>query len=205
MSCALQITQCTPYPFLKSANGQCIPLPHVDDVLCLSHRSCLDGVLALQLKSRYKISLDMPGDELSFLKRQRMMLNKQNWQSRAIPILDRLFERLKINKGLNPKSILGHPLLDEFDNSAVLDQEKCKVYRFAVGLCSMWPATLWTASMLFVLYPSCYLPAEVFSDSDRARHRRRTARKPVCSWHVTTCLAISCALYSCSRSQKALA
>ena len=56
----LDITECTPYPcLLKAAGGQCILLLHVDDVLCLSHKSYLEDTLIPKLKSKYKISLDV--------------------------------------------------------------------------------------------------------------------------------------------------
>ena len=72
----LTIAECAAYPCLlrtESAEDHgrpsCLLLLHVDDVLCLSKRSYLEGTLLPALKARYKISHEMmsgEGHELTF-------------------------------------------------------------------------------------------------------------------------------------------
>eukprot|EP00435_Cladocopium_sp_Y103_P016308 s4209_g4.t1 len=123
----LKIEECEPYPCLLrtelSANAEkpaCLLLLHVDDVLCLSQRNYLETVLLPALKARYKISNEVmseEGDELTFLKRRHVLLSPNELAIQSHPKhLEKLFELLKIGRGLRPKKTPVHPLLDEDDN-----------------------------------------------------------------------------------------
>ena len=110
----------------------------VDDVLCLSKRSYLEGTLLPALKLRYKISHEMmsgEGDELIFLKRRHMLVNEFELAIQSHPKhLEELFELLKIGRALRPKKTPMHPMLDEDDNSEPLDASGASVYRSCIGI-----------------------------------------------------------------------
>ena len=110
----LRIVECAAYPcLLRSETTEnhgrpaCLLLLHVDDVLCLCKRSYLESVLLPALKARYKISHEMmavEGDELTFLKRRHMLMNEFELAIQSHPKhLEKLFELLKIGRGLKPK------------------------------------------------------------------------------------------------------
>ena len=141
----LKIEECEPYPCLLrtelSANAEkpaCLLLLHVDDVLCLSQRNYLETVLLPALKARYKISSDVmseEGDELTFLKRRHVLLSPNELAIQSHPKhLEKLFELLKIGRGLRPKKTPVHPLLDEDDKSELLDAEQASIYRSCIGI-----------------------------------------------------------------------
>eukprot|EP00435_Cladocopium_sp_Y103_P000218 s1247_g1.t1 len=126
----LKIEECEPYPCLLrielSTNAEkpaCLLLLHVDDVLCLSQsqRSYLENVLLPALKARYKISNEVmaeEGDELTFLKRRHVLLSPNELAIQS----------------LRPKKTPVHPLLDEDDNSELLDAEQASIYRSCIGI-----------------------------------------------------------------------
>eukprot|EP00435_Cladocopium_sp_Y103_P017798 s442_g4.t1 len=141
----LKIEECEPYPCLLrselSANAEkpaCLLLLHVDDVLCLSQRSYLENVLVPALKARYKISNEVmaeEGDELTFLKRRHVLLSPNELAIQSHPKhLEKLFELLKIGRGLRPEKTPAHTLLDEDDNSELLDAEQASIYRSCIGI-----------------------------------------------------------------------
>ena len=110
----------------------------VDDVLCLSKRSYLEGTLLPALKLRYKISHEMmsgEGDELTFLKRHHMLVNEFELAIQSHPKhLEKLFELLKIGRGLELQKTPVHPMLDEDDNGEPLDSFEASVYRSCIGI-----------------------------------------------------------------------
>eukprot|EP00435_Cladocopium_sp_Y103_P045787 s718_g13.t1 len=135
----LKIFECEAYPcLLKSQDSECVLLLHVDDVLCLVKREYLRDVLEPALKNQYKITLEVlekEGDELTFLKRRHMLLSENELAIQSHPKhLERLFDLLKINKGLKPKNVPVHPLLDEPDKSNELAPDKAKIYRSCIGI-----------------------------------------------------------------------
>ena len=141
----LKIAECAAYPcLLKSEMDEnperpsCLLLLHVDHVLCLSKRSYLEGTLLPALKSRYKISHEMvseEGDKLTFLKRRHMLVNEPELAIQSHPKhLEKLFDMLKLGRGLKPKKTPVHPLLDETDSSEPLDAQQASVYRSCIGI-----------------------------------------------------------------------
>ena len=141
----LRIVECAAYPFLLRTettedNGRpaCLLLLHVDDVLCLCKRSYLESVLLPALKARYKISHEMmavEGDELTFLKRRHMLMNDFELAIQSHPKhLEKLFELLKIGRGLRPKKTPVHPMLDEDDKTELLDNQQASIYRSCIGI-----------------------------------------------------------------------
>ena len=135
----LKIRECEPYPcLLKSPNAECALLLHVDDVLCLAHRDYLRNVLQPVLRKRNKISsevLEKPGDELTFLKRRHMLLSERELAIQSHPKhLEKLVEMMKINRGLKPKQVPVHQLLDEPDETDELAPDKAKIFRSCIGI-----------------------------------------------------------------------
>ena len=87
LSNELQIIDFPAYPsLLRSPNGECLMLLHVDDVLCLSTRKYLDDVLLPALNSKYKISCEImskENDELTFLKRKHTLISGRDGNSES--------------------------------------------------------------------------------------------------------------------------
>ena len=133
------ISERGPYPcLLRSGGGECILLLHVDDVVCLAHESYLNETLIPALRAKYKISLEVvknEGDELTFLKKRRVMLDKATLAVQSHPKhLDKLFEHLGINRRLCPKKTPGHAMLDEPDKTPGLDAKDAGIYRSCIGI-----------------------------------------------------------------------
>ena len=86
---------CAAYPCLLKSEmdgnperPSCLLLLHVDDVLCLSKRSCLERTLLPALKSRHEISHEMiseESDEFTFLKRRHMLVNESELAIQSHP------------------------------------------------------------------------------------------------------------------------
>ena len=133
----LRIHECEPYPcLLKSPNAECALLLHVDDVLCLAQHDYF--VLEPALRKGYKISLEVfekPGDELTFLKRRRMLLSERELAIQNHPKhLEKFFGMMKISRGLKPKQVPVHQLLDEPDETDELAPDKAKIFRLCIGI-----------------------------------------------------------------------
>ena len=66
-----------PYPcILKSKDGSCAVMIHVDDLLVAGKKSFVLGKLLTELRKTYHISMqcmDYPGDEIKFLKRLHVL------------------------------------------------------------------------------------------------------------------------------------
>ena len=141
----LKIVECAAYPCLpRSENTEdhgrpsCLRLLHVDDVLCLCKRCYLESTLLPALKARYKIFHEMmsgKGDEVTFLKRRHMLVTEFELaiQSHS-KHLEKLFELLKIGRGLRPKKTPVHPMLDEDDKSEMFDSHQAGIYRSCIGI-----------------------------------------------------------------------
>ena len=71
--CPLEIAELDAYPsILRSKNGDCFLMVHVDDLLIVGSRDAVMKQLAPSLQSKYAISIDLmskPRDEVTFLKR----------------------------------------------------------------------------------------------------------------------------------------
>ena len=117
----LMIAECAAYPCLlrtesaeEHGRPSCLLLLHVDDVLCLSKRTYLESTLRPALKARCKISHEMmacEGDELTFLKRRHLLVNEFELAIQSHPKhLEKLFDLLKISRGLKPKKTPVHPM-----------------------------------------------------------------------------------------------
>ena len=158
LSNELQINDFPAYPsLLRSPNGECLMLLHVDDVLCLSTRKYLDDVLLPALNSKYKISCEIvskENDELTFLKRKHTLISEDEMAIQSHPKhLERLFDLLCINRRLKPKKTPGHPMLDEPDTTAKLSAGDASVYRSCIGiLLYIYQVTTWNVN----------IPSEVF-------------------------------------------
>ena len=58
-----------------------------------------------------------------------------SWLFKAIPsIWKKLFEMMKINRGLKPKQVPVHQLLDEPDETDELAPDKAKIFRSCIGI-----------------------------------------------------------------------
>ena len=72
----LCMEQHAPYPcILKSADGSCLVLTHVDDILVVGKKGFVMQKLVKCLQQRYELAtqvMEKPGDEVSFLKRKMM-------------------------------------------------------------------------------------------------------------------------------------
>ena len=72
------LIECECYPsILKSPCGECFVLLHVDDLLVTGSKRFVNEVLLPGLQTKYKTSvekMESPGDELSFLKRNHVLL-----------------------------------------------------------------------------------------------------------------------------------
>ena len=148
----LKIHESEPYPcLLKSPNAECARLRYVDDVFCLAQHDYLRNVLEPALRKRYKISLEVlekPGDELTFLKRSHMLLSERELAIQSHPKhLEKHFEMMKINRGLKPKQVPVHQLLDEPDETDELAPDKGKPLGHALASFFTLPVTLSSASM----------------------------------------------------------
>ena len=98
----------------------------------------LSKTLVPALRAKYKISLDVvckEGDELTFLKTKHVMVSPGQLAIQSHPKhLEKLFELLKIKRGLMPKKTPGHSLLDEPDNSKEVEAQYAKVYWSCIGI-----------------------------------------------------------------------
>ena len=137
----LGFDECEPYPcLLRSGKSECLPMLHVDDVLCLSKKDYWEYVLLPALKSKYKVScekVEKPGDELTFLKRRHPLLSENELVTQSHgKHLERLFGLTKISRNFQPKRASGHPLLDEPDKTAELSPSDASTstYRLCVGV-----------------------------------------------------------------------
>ena len=72
------MTELDAYPsILRSKNGDCFLMVHVDDRLIVGSRDAVMKQLAPSLQSKYAISIELmskPGDEVTFLKRTHELL-----------------------------------------------------------------------------------------------------------------------------------
>jgi hypothetical protein len=91
--------------------------------------------------------LEKPGDELTFLKRRHMLLSERELAIQSHPKhLEKLFEMMKINRGLKPKKVPVHQLLDEPDETEEWPQTRPRLLGRALASCFTLPVTLSSAS-----------------------------------------------------------
>ena len=126
------------YPcLLKSPDGSCAVLIHVDDLLVVGKRDfVLNGLLA-KLREKYEISaqvIERPGDELSFLKRTHVLhadgrMTIQTHQKHVTQICS----LLKMNGRIQSKQSPGHADMDKEDTTKELDAA-ASTFRTCVGI-----------------------------------------------------------------------
>ena len=77
--CSLQMTEYDAYPsILRSKNGDCCLMVHVDDLLIVGTRTAVMHELVPALREKYSISIEVmsrPGDQVTFLKRTHELLD----------------------------------------------------------------------------------------------------------------------------------
>eukprot|EP00435_Cladocopium_sp_Y103_P068454 s73_g31.t1 len=126
-----------PYPSLLR-NDKCVVIIHVDDVLFTGERSYLVDVVLPAFKKRYKIShelVDTVGSELSFLKRRRVLISKDElFIQPHVKHTTKLFEMLKIKPNVHAKKTPAHPEINEPDDTEALSAEHASVFRTCVGV-----------------------------------------------------------------------
>ena len=127
------------YPcLLKSLDGSCAVLIHVDDLLVVGKRDfVLNGLLA-KLREKYEISaqvIERPGDELSFLKRTHVLhadgrMTIQTHQKHVT----QMCSLLKMNGRIQSKKSPGHADMDKEDTTKELDAAASTTFRTCVGI-----------------------------------------------------------------------
>eukprot|EP00435_Cladocopium_sp_Y103_P057236 s758_g19.t1 len=111
-----------PYPcILKSPDGSCIVLIHVDDISVIGGKSFAVDKLIKCLEKVYSISVQLvqkPGDELQFLKRTMTLQHDGRLTVQThFKHVQHLCELLKLNPRLQTKKTPGHSDMDQVDDN----------------------------------------------------------------------------------------
>ena len=135
----LNMKQCPAYPNLMSTEDQkCVILLHVDDMLVCGHGGFVHSKLIPTLERFHKISSEFlkdVGDEIIFLKRSHKLLEGNMLAiSPHHKHVDQLMRITGIRQTSRPKSTPGHPLLDEVDETGLLDEKESSDFRSCVGI-----------------------------------------------------------------------
>ena len=135
----LDLVEHEPYPcILKSKDGSCVVMIHVDDLLIVGGRDYVHGTFLPALKREYDISvqcIEKPGDELTFLKRVYTL----NDDGRLIlEIHTKHVNQLCSLLGMNPrnqnKKTPAHADMEKEDHTADLSATTATTFRTCVGI-----------------------------------------------------------------------
>ena len=127
------------YPcLLRSPDGSCAILIHVDDLLVVGKRDFVLNSLLAKLREKYEISaqvIERPGDELSFLKRTHVLHSdgRMTIQTHHKHV-QQMCSLLKMNGRIQSKKSPGHADMDKEDNSKELDAIAGTTFRTCVGI-----------------------------------------------------------------------
>jgi len=127
------------YPcLLRSPDGSCAILIHVDDLLVVGKRDFVLNTLLAKLREKYEISaqvIERPGDELSFLKRTHVLHSdgRMTIQTHHKHV-QQMCSLLKMNGRIQSKKSPGHADMDKEDNSKELDAIAGTTFRTCVGI-----------------------------------------------------------------------
>jgi len=137
--CSLEMTELDAYPsILRSKNGDCFLMVHVDDRLIVGSRDAVMKQLVPSLQLKYAISIELmskPGDEVSFLKRPHELLEDGRMVIRVHhKHLDQLCKLLCLSKRLQSKKTPGHSEMEIPDKSPELNSHDASMYRTCVGI-----------------------------------------------------------------------
>ena len=140
----LDLEEHTPYPCsLRSKDGSCVVMIHVDDLLVVGKRDYVLGKFLPELKAAYEISvqcIEKPGDELTFLKRQyalhddgRLIIQMHEKH------ITQLCNLLGLNVRNQNKKSPAHADIDKEDGTPELSSASATTFRTCVGVL-MYPA-----------------------------------------------------------------
>ena len=137
--CPLEMAELDAYPsILRSKNGDCFLMVHVDDLLIVGSRDAVMKQLVPSLQSKYAISIELmakPGDEVTFLKRTHELLEDGRMVIRVHhKHLDQLCKLLCLSKKLQCKKTPGHSEMETPDKSPELNGQDASTYRTCVGI-----------------------------------------------------------------------
>ena len=123
---------------LRAPNCQALIRLHVDDLLVVGDYSFIELQLLPVLKGKYKLSMELmkePGDEVTFLKRNHVLLSKTEMVIYPHEKhFHKLFDLLKIKRSWKPKNVPSHTMINEIDSSAELGSQQASTFRSAVGV-----------------------------------------------------------------------
>eukprot|EP00435_Cladocopium_sp_Y103_P044885 s707_g12.t1 len=137
--CSLEMTEFKSYPsFLKSKNGDCFLMIHVDDLLVVGTRKAAMEDLIPALKTKCSVSVETMskgGDEVSFLKRTHCLLDDGRMLIKCHhKHLGQMCKLLHMFPKLQCKKTPGHSDIENPDNSKELSASDASVYRLCVGI-----------------------------------------------------------------------
>ena len=140
--CPLEMAELDAYPsILRSKNGDCFLMVHVDDLLIVGSRDTVMKQLVPSLQSKYAISIELmakPGDEVTFLKRTHELLEDSRMVIRVHhKHLDQLCKLLCLSERLQCKKTPGHSEMEIPDKSPELNGQDASTYRTCVGNSSL--------------------------------------------------------------------
>ena len=135
----LDLEEHTPYPcILRSRDGSCVVMIHVDDLLVVGKRDYVLGKFLPELKDAYDISvrcIEKPGDELTFLKRQYTLHDdgRLTFQTHEKHITQ-LCSLLGLNVRNQNKKSPAHADIEKEDDTADLSSSSATTFRTCVGV-----------------------------------------------------------------------
>ena len=123
---------------LRAPGGQALVLLHVDDLLVVGDYAYIELQLLPVLKNKYKLSMEVmkePGDEVSFLKRNHVLISKTEMVIYPHEKhFHKLFDLLKIKRSWKPKNVPSHNMINEVDSTDELGAQEASIFRSAVGV-----------------------------------------------------------------------
>ena len=131
-----------PYPcILKSKDGSCAVMIHVDDLLVAGKKSFVLGKLLTELRKTYHISMqcmEHPGDEITFLKRLHVLHHDGRMTRMTIQTHAKHISQLCTLLGMNPKvknkKSPAHSDIDREDTTEDLPADAATTSRTCVGI-----------------------------------------------------------------------
>ena len=135
----LGMIQLDAYPnLLKSPDGECLIMLHVDDMMVCGNAAFVDNKLLPALQARYKISshfIREVGDDITFLKKSHRLLSEDSLVISAHPRhLEQLMKLAGLKPSSRPKRVPAHPLIDEVDDTELLDPAEASELRSGIGI-----------------------------------------------------------------------
>eukprot|EP00435_Cladocopium_sp_Y103_P010280 s4269_g2.t1 len=137
--CSLKMSELQAYPsLLKSQDGSCFLLVHVDDLLVVGSRKSVFEDLVPELRKKYNIAIEAMskgGDEISFLKRTHCLMDDGRLLIKCHQKhLGQLCKLLHMSPKLHCKKTPGHSEIENPDNTNEPSGEDASIYRSCVGI-----------------------------------------------------------------------